>query len=97
MLAVDAALYRQVGTEGADDLTIELADPYGCVSHVVETVARRIVGPELASALGVGPIDRDYAKKLHELIEELTWAIDAAAALDEDRFPSDDDGRDEVA
>lgn len=89
MLAVDATICQQAAGAEGEDITVDVDDPYGCVAQVVETVARNIVGPEFKSALGVGPIDRDWAARLHEQIAEMTWAIDTAAALHDERFPSE--------
>jgi hypothetical protein len=86
MLTTDAAIFQQAGTEGTDDITIQLTDRYGCLAHVCETVARRIVGPELVSNIECGPIDRSLADKISEQLVELTWAIDAAAEVHAHHF-----------
>ena len=81
---------------GTDDITIQLTDRYGCLAHVCETVARRIVGPELVSNVECGPIDRKLADKISEQLAELTWAVDAAAAIHAHHFPDEND-QEEVA
>ena len=53
MLVTDAVVYQQVGSEGCEDITIDLADRHGCLAHVCETLARRIVGPQLQAELDV--------------------------------------------
>ena len=93
MLDRSAELFRQVGHEDSGDIEISMGDDLGVVAYVFETVARKIIGPQLADALHVGPIDQEWAAQLRELIERLTWAIDQAAEVNASYFP----GRDKEA
>lgn len=90
MLVTDAAVYQQVGSEGGGDIVIDLTDRHGCLAHVCETMARRILGPQLQTELDIGPMDRKEAERLHTLIAELTWAIDSAATVHASHFPNTD-------
>lgn len=49
------------------------------LAHVAESMARKVIGPKLAEALEVGPIDREQASDLRNLIDALGWAVDRAA------------------
>ena len=93
MLDREVELFRQAGYEGAGDIEISMGDDQGVVAYAFETVARQIIGPRLADALHVGPIDQEWAAQLRELIERLTWAIDQAAEVNASYFP----GRDKEA
>ncbi len=90
MLDRDAELYRQAGYEGTGDIEISVEDDLGVVAFACETVARKVVAPRLVDALGCGPFDEDYAVKLRELMERLTWAIDRAAEVNAGYFPEPD-------
>jgi len=79
MLTRDAELFLQAGFEGEGDIEINMEDDVGVVAYACETVARKIIGPQLVEALDCGPFDAEYAAKLRALINRLTWAIDQAA------------------
>lgn len=81
MLTRDAEMFLQAGFEGTGDIEIKMEDDVGAVAFACETVARNIIGPQLAAALGCGPFDRAYAAELRNLVDRLTWAIDQAAEV----------------
>ncbi len=86
LLTRDAEMFVQAGFEGTGPIEISMEDEGGVVAFACETVARKIVGPQLAEALDCGPFDSDYAPKLRELVDRLTWAIDQAEAVNTSYF-----------
>jgi hypothetical protein len=78
LLARDARVLVDVGHHGSGDIQVDI-DADGTLAHVFESMARDVIGPRLADALRVCPIEADYAAELTGLIGRLSWAIDQAA------------------
>ena len=84
LMAIDVALFDQL--EGVDVLggenavlTVEGRGAIESVPNVFEAMAREVVAPRLLRALGVGPMDEDWAPAVHELLARAGWAVELAA------------------
>ncbi len=75
-LREDVSVLEQVGIGTVGEL--EVSASTGMLAHAVETMGRKIVGPELANALDIGPWDGDHPDTLRELIGALSWALEQA-------------------
>jgi hypothetical protein len=82
LMGHDVALFDQLEDVQADsdaELHLEGLAAMESLAHVFEAMARNVVGPRLAEALGVGPIDAGWLPKINGQIERVSWAAERAA------------------
>lgn len=86
----DAALMEEADLTGSGAIEIRTSD-VDSLAAACETMAREIVGKQLADALGCAPLDERYtAKALRPLIDRLSWALDHAAELYSVNYPEEE-------
>lgn len=74
-LTGDAALFEQMGHEG--EIEVRTAD-VGALAHACETMAEKVIGPEITHHLSYAPLDPEA---LRPLIDGLSWAVEKVAEL----------------
>lgn len=79
-LTADMAIAAQarLTEEGCVEVTSPEA---GMLAHVCENMAQEVVGPQIAAALEVGPLDEGVANTLRPMVASLMWAVDNAERL----------------
>ncbi len=67
---------------GAGELTVRSEDA-SALSHICETMADKVIGPRLAEAINVSPLDEgQVGSHVRPLIEALPWATEQSAQLE---------------
>lgn len=66
---------------GPEDDHEVVSDNAELLAHVAEAMAREVVGPNLAEALSVGPIDAEQKQKIDALQDALSWATEKSEHL----------------
>lgn len=72
----NVAVLEQLNGGPGDDH--EVSEDPELLAHIAESAARHEIGPRLADALQVGPIDEREAETIRELTEALLWAVETA-------------------
>lgn len=85
-VGADWRLLDQLGTEEIIPVAVrggavEVRSDAETLAHAAETMARKILGPKIAEELHTSPIDGELAVELHQLAEDLAWAIESARLL----------------